>query len=234
MRLEMISLSICVPAYNEEESLKRTIEELISHLKSVGIDFEILLINDGSTDSTLLIAEELCKANPEIKIFSHGKNSGIGVCFRTALNNATRPYFTWFPADGENFPDELINSIKFLNEKVIVTSHHLGCDPRPLVRKIISRFYTSVLNLRFNLNINYYNGLTIFPTSVLKDMRLKCKGFGIFAESIIKILRAGYKIIELNYPLKKRKAGKSKAFGINSLISTLKELVYLTVIMPFE
>ena len=234
MKSQIVSLSICIPAYNEEKSLRSTVEELIANLEDSYIDFEILIVDDGSTDSTFKIAEGLKRIYPEIKLFHHDKNVGIGVCFRTALANSTKEYFTWFPADGENAPQELINCVKFVNENIAVTAHHLHQDPRVLSRKIISRFYTRVLNIRFNLRIKYYNGLTIFPTFVLKNLKLKCKGFGIFAESIIKTLHSGCKIVELSYPLRGRGKGKSKVLTIKSGLRTFKELMYITIIMPVE
>ncbi|MCD6220835.1 glycosyltransferase family 2 protein [bacterium] len=234
MKSQIVSLSICIPAYNEEKSLRSTVEELIANLEDSYIDFEILIVDDGSTDSTFKIAKGLKRIYPEIKLFHHDKNAGIGVCFRTALANSTKEYFTWFPADGENSPGELINGVRFLNENLVVTSHHLGQDPRHLIRRIISRFYTLILNIKFNLRMKYYNGLTIFPASILKNLELRCKGFGIFAESIIKTLHSGCKIVELSYPLRGRGKGKSKVLTIKSGLRTFKELMYITIIMPVE
>lgn len=222
-----ITLSVCVPAFNEESSLKEAVVDLISQILPAVNELEVIVVDDASIDSTPQIAEDLAEEFKEVKVIHHKKNSGIGACFRSALELAEKEYFSWFPADYENDPQELLECLHSVKEDRIVTSHHQGEDPRPFIRRFISRSYTWFLNRCFNLNLKYYNGLTIFPTTLLKEVDLICNGFTVFAEAIIKVISQGCKVVELSAPLKKRIQGKSKAFTISSFIRMGRESFYL-------
>ncbi len=219
-----LSLSVCVPAFNEAAGLKEAVEDLCVTLSPQIFSLEIIIVNDGSTDATAQISEELAKGDDRrIKVIHHLRNLGIGAAYRDALAIAGGRYFTWFPADHENSAEEFIQCLPYLREDTMVTSHHGVADGRSLLRRALSSFYVRILNKFFRLNIKYYNGLTIFPTSVLRSFPLLAEGFAIFAESLIRANRSGCKIVELEYPLKKRKGGRSNALSFVSLFRMSKD-----------
>lgn len=220
-----VSISICVPAFNEEGTLKDAAEDLRSTLLSRVKKLEIIIVNDGSTDSTRQIAQKLSNQYPEIKVITHKINVGVGACYRDALAIACGDYFTWFPADHENSADELVQCLLHLGNGCVVTCHHRRHDPRSKLRQMLSYLYTWILNKHFNLNLNYYNGLTVIPTKVLQSACLRAKGFAFSAESIIFAVKAGYGVVELAVPLRMRVSGKSKVFAINSILRTVKDLL---------
>jgi len=221
------SLSICVPAFNEENTLKEAVEDLISTLTLSVNRLDIIIINDGSKDSTSDIAEQLGYLYPFVRVIHHDKNQGIGVCYRNALEKASGEYFSWYPADHENEADEFLKCLPYLTCNTIVMCHHRTFDRRFVMRRLISVLYTSILNSFFSLNLKYYNGLAVFPARVLKSFPLSSSGFGIFAETIIKSILSGCKIVELATPLRGRAGGRSKAFTISSLSSLGKDLLVL-------
>lgn len=222
---ESLSLSICVPAFNEEKSLKESVGDLLQTLSSYIRQLEIIIINDGSTDSTSQVAEELAREYYQVKVIHHKINLGIGVCYRDALTAAQGNYYTWFPADHENSAAEFIQCLPYLREDTIITSHHLGYDNRSALRRLISRSYTLVLNKYFHLDLKYYNGLAFFSTSILRSIPLASNGFLFTAESLIRTIKRGYKVIELSAPLKRRIDGKSKSVRLASLYQTLKDFL---------
>ena len=115
-----------------------------------------------------------------------------------------------------------------------MTSHHRGFDARPRIRRLISQIYT-LISREFptckggvvHLHLKYYNGLTVFPVTVLRSVNLVSNGFGIFAESMIKTLKCGCELVELTVPLKKRNFGKSKALTFLSLMKISRDLIYI-------
>ncbi len=219
------SISICVPALNEEKSLRQAVEDLISTLSAHIHSLEIIIVDDGSTDSTPHLAEQLAREYTQVKVIHHSKNLGIGVCYRDALAIAKSDYFSWFPADYENSAEEFIRCLPYLDkEDTVLTCYHRGQDPRPIMRRLISYLYTWTLNKYFNLNLRYYNGLTIFPTSLLRAIPLVANGFVFSSESIVYAVKCGYRIIELSVPLRKRNIGKSKAFTFVSIYQALIDL----------
>jgi glycosyltransferase involved in cell wall biosynthesis len=221
-----ISLSICVPALNEEKSICRSVEDLRSGLAGRG-ELEIIIVDDGSKDATFKLAQELTAKFPEVKTIRHEYNQGIGSCYRDALALARGKYFTWFPADGEDLPQEIRQCLPHLNEESIVVSHHLDSDKRTKMRRMISRFYTFVLNKHFNLKLKYFNGLSIIPTASARKMHLISDGFFCNAEIVIRAIRSGHKVVELSTPLSVRTGGKSKALSFGSLCRAARDLVHI-------
>lgn len=212
-----LDISICVPALNEEGSLKEAVDDLISTLSSCVGRLEVIVVNDGSTDRTSQIADDLGRRYKQVKTIHHERKSGIGACFRDALMQAEGRYFTWFPGDHENSAEEFIRCLPHLDGSTIVTCHHYGYDTRSSARRFISRSYTWILNRCFRLNVNYYNGLTVFPASLLRSFPLVAEGFALLAENLIRASRQGYRIAELSAPLRERKWGRSKALTLRSV-----------------
>jgi len=223
--MQDVSISICVPAFNEEKTLAAAVEDLVDTLSVLVREIEVIIVNDGSSDSTLAIAEGLASKNPQIKVINHKNNLGVGVSFRDALAKAKYKFFTWFPGDHENSAQEFTQCLDYLSENVLVTTHHKGYDNRSFMRRFISGTYTWILNRYFNLNLKYYNGLTIFPTEVLRSFTLVSNGFFFTAESMIKTAKKGYKVIELSGPLKKRNWGKSKALTPLSIVRLSRSFI---------
>lgn len=223
MMKDSVSISICVPAFNEEVTLRVAIEDLIFTLSCIVHDLEIIIVDDGSKDSTSQLADQLAKEYSQVKVIHHGKNLGIGTCYRNALAVAKGDYFTWFPSDHENSAEEFIKSLHYLKEDTIVTCHHQGRDPRSFLRRWISLIYIGILNKYFHINLKYYNGLTIFPISVLRSFPLVSNGFFLFAESVVKAIKKGCKVVELSAPLGKRELGKSKSLSFLSVVRMARD-----------
>ena len=219
-----LSISICVPAFNEENSLRRAVEDLVTSLAGLVEKLEIIIVDDASTDATAQLADQLTKEYCQVKVIHHTKQLGIGFCYRDALSVAKGDYFTWFPGDHENSSEEFIQCLPYLKKDTIVTCHHRGQDPRSILRRLISRCYTIILNKYFRLHLKYYNGLSVFPISALRSLSLVANGFLFTAENLIKAIRRGYNVIELSTPLKKRVYGDSSALSLSSICLMARDL----------
>ncbi len=217
-------MSICIPAFNEENSLRQAVEELISTLSGRVKELEVIIIDDGSNDYTLQTAEEIAKEYSQVKIIRHNRNLGIGVCYRDALSIAKGEYFTWFPGDHENSAEQFIASLPHLNQDTVVSYYHVGGDNRLFLRRIISRIYIWIINKFFRLNFKYYNDLTVFPINKLRSFSLVANGSFLFAESLIKAAKHGCRIIELPAYLRGREKGKSKTFSFGSFLCMIKDI----------
>lgn len=224
-----ISISICVPSFNEERFLRAAVEDLVITLSHVVQKLEVIIVNDGSTDSTPQLTEQLARTYSQVKVIHHQRNSGIGVCYRNALAVARGDYFTWFPSDHENSAEQFIQCLPYLRERTIVTCHHRGQDPRLALRRYLSRSYTWILNKYFHLNLKYYNGLTIFPVSLLRSFPLVTDGFALAAESLIRAIQSGYQVVELPAPLKNLPKGDSKALSFVSLIRMVRDVFCIII-----
>lgn len=224
---DITSLSVILPAFNEENNLVPTITKLIHSFNKRNFDWQLILIDDGSTDRTGEIAERLSLGQPKIKIIHHKHNMGIGYCFRQGVENANKEIITWMPADGENDINELIKYFVLLEHVDIIIPFVVNIGMRSWWRRFLSTAYIWIINLSFGTMFNYTNGNVIYRNRVLEVVKPKSNGFFFQTECLIKAIRAGFMFAEVPVYLKKRKKGHSKALTIKSLCTVVWEFIIL-------
>lgn len=222
-------LSVIIPVYNE----KNTIREIIDIVKAVGISKEIIVIDDGSTDGTRQILEEI--KYPEVKVVLHDKNYGKGRAVRTGIEAATGSIIIVQDADLEYDPKDyhaLIEPILSGKAEVVYGSrwlkHKLNNKPWPFNLFRFGRWFLTTLT-----NLLYGTKLTdepccykVFKREVIKNIPLTCKRFEFCPEITAKVSRRGYKIYEVpvSYYPRSFKEGKKIKYsdGLEALATLLK------------
>ena len=234
-----------LPAYNEEKNLHRLLPELVKFLADKIKDYKILIIDDGSTDSTRNIAEYFDQQLP-IQIISHEVNKGIGEVFKTGFSAVNRmcdenDLLVVLEADGTsdyNLIPLMVDRLKKGSDIVIASRYVKGGSYKnfPLKRHLISRIGNIVLRLAFrNKNIKDY---TIFfrgyrmalirkALSAYKDTFITSKTFLANTEALVNLARLTDNIAEIpfvySYDLK---IGKSKMPLLKTLVDYLKFLIF--------
>ncbi|MFC1452611.1 glycosyltransferase family 2 protein [Verrucomicrobiota bacterium] len=219
-----LNLSVAVPALNEEAALKSAVEDLLHELRPEVESLDIIVVDDGSTDRTGEIADALAAQHTEVRVLHHEANRGIGAAYRAALAAAKGDYFVDFRGDHENAAAEIAQTVRHARPGAMVTTHHLSSDPRPWFRKLISRTYTGLLCVLFRRKVGYFNGLTLYPTGVLREFPPVSDGFLYSAETLIRALRRGLELVELEYPLRRRETGSSSALRMSSIRQALRDI----------
>ncbi len=220
---KMIYLSIGVLAYNEEEGIYDTVREIYDILTALKIKFEIIIVDDGSTDNTFKIIQKIQRRyKNKIKVVRHKFNKGFGYAYRSAIKAAQGKYFSYVPGDGQfNFRDikKYLQEIK--NHQII-----LGYIENPEVRTIIRRagsyLYILFIRLLFNVKVKYTNGFNLLRVAYLKKIKIISPGHTATAESVIKILKKfqpEYKCI--GFKLRKEKKEKTSAFKLKSILNAI-------------
>ena len=225
-----ISLSVVIPCYNEEGNLALCIRNLVPILHNHTHDFEIIIVDDGSTDNTASVASKLNDESNKIKLIMNQSNLGIGGCYQKALEIAEMDFICWLPSDLEIMPHELIPSLgKLFQYDCIVTYPINSKEVRPYLRYKISLYYQYLLQRLFNMDIHYFNGVTFFNTNLIKKISFSSTRFTFTAESVIKFLKFNKQVnfIQLPIHLSHRNSGKTKAFRLKSIINVFYSLVKL-------
>ena len=215
------SISVIIPAYNEEHSLKDAVIVAINVLSDICKEYEIIIVNDGSTDATGKIATLLAKKNRKIKVIHHKDNEGFGKTFNDGLAIASKKYVTGFPADNDIFTETFRNLLLARKSDRIVSSYMITMSRREIIRQIISYSFSTMMNLIFGLKLKYYNGYFICPLHMVKTLKLASSGFTIFAEIKIRLINKGVKIDEIPFEYKPRPHGVSKALALKNILQTL-------------
>lgn len=213
------SISVLVPALNEEHTLAPTVERLIDALTITIEDFEIIVINDGSNDNTRNVAERLAAENPVVRVISNPRTMGLGYGYRRGYEEATKEFFVYIPGDNTWPYRSFVELFGNLGRADVITSYAINPEVRPSGRRAVSRLYTIVMNALFGRHMRYFNGLTIYPVSFLRRGPATTFGFGFQAEVLLKALYSGLSYIEVGLPIDERSAGGSKAVNIRNIVS---------------
>jgi dolichol-phosphate mannosyltransferase len=221
------SISVFIPALNEDRNLEPTVARLIEALTVTVEDYEIIIVDDGSSDATGAIADRLAAENSGIRALHNPRNMGLGYCFAQGYREARKNFFVYIPGDNTWPYRSFIELLGNLGRADVITSYAINPDVRPFGRRIVSRLYTEVLNLLFGRRLQYFNGLTIYPVEFLRRNPATTFGFGFQAEVLLKALNSGLSYIEVGLPIDARTAGGSKAVTLANIHSVLATLVRL-------
>jgi glycosyltransferase involved in cell wall biosynthesis len=188
-------LSVIIPVYNEQETIEVIINQVLSQ-PGVG---EIIIVNDGSTDSTSDILKR--QESRKIKIISHRKNYGKGSAIRSSQDLLTFPFMIIQDADLELNPRDFGKILdQFSNNRVNVVygSRYLGRKNRLGARDIGNKFMTIFTNWLTKQNLtDVATGYKAMKTSIFKQLDLVEDGFSIDAEITAKLSKLGFRIIEV-------------------------------------
>jgi len=221
------SMSVLVPVLNEERNLAPTVMRLIDALTMTVEDYEIVIIDDGSTDKTREVADQLAAECPVIRVIANPKNMGLGYCYKRGYEEARKNFCVYIPGDNTWPYRSFVELFGNLGRADIVTSYAINPEVRPFSRRIVSRLYTVVMNALFGRHMRYFNGLTIYPVSFLRRGPATTFGFGFQAEVLLKALYSGLSYIEVGLPIDERSAGGSKAVNIRNIVSVAATMARL-------
>ena len=235
--LSKYSLTIIIPAYNEEQNLESVTLPLLKIMKAKLQSFQIIIVNDGSIDNTASIADQLASNHPNhVKVIHQLQNCGIGYSYLNALRDVQTDFVTWLPSDGEISTEGFTELLCNLDlNKVIVTYPEHHKFKRSFFRTLLSKTYSKIFNLSFKMNLKYYNGNSIFPTSILKKQIVLSRRFAFNAEALIHVLKnENLSFIEKPFILEERFNGHSKAIRLDSFIDVLRSYLYLLKLYAFK
>ncbi len=195
-------LSIIVPVYNE----KNTILELLRKVSAVPLDKEIIVVDDGSTDGTREMLEELrnadCGVRNELRIVLQDKNRGKGAAIRRGLEEVAGEVVVIQDADLEYEPLDFVSLIRPIEKgraDVVYGSRILGRGPKSSwLFYLGGRTLSWVANLLYGIHItDEPTCYKMFRSGVIKSLNLNCDGFEFCPEVTAKVSRRGFRITEL-------------------------------------
>ena len=222
-----MSVSVVVLAFNEEGSIDGVVREIHSVLRSIGQDYEIIIVDDGSTDRTSGLADQLEEALEGVRAIHHPTNRGLGDGYRTGFLAAQGGFVTFFAADGQSSADIIKKFIPLMKNADMI----LGYTPRrnsSLLAKGLSKAERILYRVLFG-SFPKFQGVLMFRRTILDDLKLTStgRGWGILMELIIRTQKAGYRIISVPTELRPRASGRSKVNNIRNIGSNLKQILAL-------
>jgi glycosyltransferase involved in cell wall biosynthesis len=221
------SISFLVTALNEEHHLIPTIETIESAAAELGCDYEILLVNDGSTDGTGQIADRCATRNPRIRAIHNQNNLGLGGAYKRAVPMARKEFVMWICGDNSETSDHIVNIASHVGDADIILPVLRAGRARPLFRRATSKAFTTLVNFLFGLHVSYYNGTVIHRTALITQVPIRTNSFAYQAEALVKMLRAGSSYVEIPYSSQRYDGLFSNAMKPKNLFAVAKALLVL-------
>lgn len=221
------SLSICFPCYNEELNVGTMIEQAVQVGESYGVDYEVIVVDDGSRDRSAEVVQAWSGKNPRVKLVQHKHNLGYGAAVRTSLENTTKELV--FLTDGDNqFHLSEIDKLFFkIDSCDVVTGYRLGRQDKPH-RRLNGFLWTQLNRMLFGLPVRDVDcAFKLFRRKTLEKLKIRSNYLLVHSEILSRIQKRGFKIEEVGVTHYPRMAGKATATAIKSVLKTFQELLAL-------
>lgn len=215
---KMPSVSVGFPVYNEEETVGEVLREAHEILAHSGLDYEILVCNDGSTDGSLDIVKNIAGQFPNMRIINQQCNLGIRATFENLYKESKKEFVFLNATDKQWDTSILLKMLPLLeNADIVIASRKK--KPYHLFRKLVSQLFNLLPRLLFNVRTFDAGAVKLVKREIINRFRLISKTPFSEAERLIRASRAGYRIVNCPVEVSMRQAGRSKAIKVMVLFN---------------
>ncbi len=215
-------VSIVIPLFNEEESLNPLTNEIRKALKQLEMGFEVIFVDDGSTDGSLKIVKDICRQDKRFKYVSFRKNYGKSAALQTGFKHVTGDVVVTMDADLQDDPNEIPNLLKKLNEGFDLVSGWKKKRHDPFIKKQSSKFFNFVTRLMSGIKLHDFNcGLKAYRREVTDNIKV----YGELHRYMPVLADwEGFSVAEIVVTHHPRRYGKTK-FGISRFFKGFIDLI---------
>jgi glycosyltransferase involved in cell wall biosynthesis len=222
-----MEVSLILPMYNEEDNVIITLNEVKKVLQTFE-SYQIVAVDDGSSDRTLELLEEYARETPELLVLTHPVNMGMGRALRTGFEKAEGDVIVTLDADLSYEPQYITQLIQELQENqldIVIGSQYMAggeTEDIPFIRLFVSKMANKIVGYALNKNISTVTGiLRAYRREVLDSIEIEATGTEINPEILSKAIAIGFEVKEIPVKLKGRKLGESKIQFRSTTISHL-------------
>lgn len=220
------SLSIFFPSLNDAQALPGLAEKAYSVAKKVSNNFEIIIINDGSTDNTKDVLNIMQRKYSFLKVINHHKNRGYGGALISGFNNSSKEWVFYTDGDGQYDPSELEKFVGKIDNKTEVINGYKIKRYDKKRRKFLGFLYNTIVHKIYDIPITDIDcDFRLIRNTCLQKIRLSSNSGLICLELILKLKKVGAQFKEVNVHHYPRQHGKSQFFSFKHLLKTFREHV---------
>jgi glycosyltransferase involved in cell wall biosynthesis len=222
-----VSISVFFPCYNEQDNVARTVGQALAVLEKLNADFEVIIVNDGSSDSTGQVAEEIAARDGRVKIVHHPTNLGYGAALQSGFGAATKELVFYTDGDGQFDIGEMPQLLPLMEEFDIVSCYRLNRQDN-FIRKINAWCWTSLVCLLFGMRIRDIDcAFKLYKRRIFDEIDLLSTGALIDAEILARAVHKGYTVTQKGVHHYPRRAGKQTGAKLRVIFRAFKELLKL-------
>ncbi len=222
----MPSLSIIIPAYNEEANIVAAVEEVSSAAQTLNMDYEIILVNDGSRDRTGEMARtELAPRIPNFRLVEHFPNRGYGGALKAGFAAATRELIAFTASDRQFQFSEITLLLDKLKPDVTLVSGWRVKRQDNFIRRLNGRGWNAVVMILFGRTIHDIDcGFKLFRRDVLNHIHIESNGAMIDTEMLAEMRARGYKMTDVPVTHLPRTAGSPTGANLKVIARAFRDL----------
>ena len=216
------------PMFNEEENIERAVHFAEGVLTDMTDDFEIIIVNDASTDRSPEIADALARLNPCVKVFHHERNLKLGGTLRTGFSKATKELVFYCDSDLPVDLLELKRAVRIMEftQSDFISAFRFDRTAEGFVRTFYSVAYNLLIRYLFPIRVKDINfSFKLFKREILDQVALEAQGSFIDAELLIKSKLHGFKITQFGVDYFPRNRGLSTLATPDVIVKMLRELI---------
>jgi glycosyltransferase involved in cell wall biosynthesis len=226
------SISIIIPVFNEEENLYPVYMELADVLRKLNREYEIIFIDDGSTDKSFTVLSELHAMDDSVRVIQFRRNFGQTAAFAAGFDHAVGELIVTMDSDGQNDPNDIPNMLKTMQEGDydFVVGWRVN-RKEPFIRRLLSKSANSIISRSSQVEIHDRGcSLKLFKRDIVKNIRLYGQLHRFLPELASTV---GVRIAEVPVNDRARKAGKSKYGSITRTPRVVLDLITVSYLLTF-
>lgn len=223
----MPELSVFFPAFNEQENIAELLKEAVTELEGVTADFELIVVDDGSTDATARMVSETAEKDARIRLVSHPSNAGYGAALRTGFETSTGDYVFFTDADRQFRLSDISKLWPIRATDKLVIGYRIKRND-PWHRLVVAKVYHFVLWVTFGLHVTDVDcAFKLLGRRALDAVlpNLTSRSAFISPETLIRAGSAGFAIEEVGVDHYPRAAGKPKGATPKVILRTIREII---------
>jgi glycosyltransferase involved in cell wall biosynthesis len=222
------AVSAFFPCYNDADAIGKMVHDVYTTLETLVDDFEVIVVDDGSADDSVMVLHTLQTQYPRLRVILHPENRGYGAALLSGFANATKQWVFYTDGDAQYDATEVATVIAAANETTdIVQGRKIGRGD-PLHRKVIGRIYHHVVRFMFNLHVHDTDcDFRLIRHSLLDRVQLSSPTGCICVEMMFKFERVGAAFVEVPVHHYARPHGRSQFFRIPHIARAALNLAQL-------
>jgi len=218
------SLSVVLPAHNEEEAVATTVHEVIETLSAWMLDFEIIVVDDGSQDDTGAILDTISTTHPYVKVIHHPVNQGYGAALVSGFEAASRDLTFFMDSDGQFDIHDLGLFLPLIKEYDAVLGYRIDRQDT-WMRKVNALGWKKLVGLVFGIHVRDVDcAFKLYPTSFFRENTLETRGAMINTEILYKFTRAGNAYTQVGVRHLPRHGGRATGAKPSVILRAFREL----------
>ena len=236
------SISVILPAYNEEENIVKAVNQAISCCELLFQDYEVIIVNDGSQDKTGEIIDRLAQQNASLTALHHKVNQGYGAALRSGILRARKDLIFFCDSDLQFHLNELLLLLTWIEQYDIVIGYRVKRSDR-FHRKLNAMSWKTLVRLLLGLKVRDIDcAFKLFRSFVFKAIKIDAVGAMVNTDILVQAMRMGFKIKEVPVTHFPRLRGKQTGAKVKVILKAFRELFRLyrklrnvsPILIPYE